>query len=122
MTALSSLVPMVHVKNVPRSIEFYRKLSFTVGNIFVPAGQSEPSWGWLESGEARLMLTRSSEPVEPSRQAVLFYLYCEDVPEFRSELLGRGVEVGEIQYPFYSPRGEFRITDPDGFTLMVSHT
>jgi hypothetical protein len=113
---------MVHVKSVPRSIEFYRKLSFVVVNTFVPPGQSELSWAWLESGDARLMLTRASEPVEPSQQAVLFYLYCEDAPAFRSELLGRGVEAGEIQCPFYSPRGEFRITDPDGFALMVSHT
>jgi len=29
---------------------------------------------------------------------------------------------GPIQYPFYSPRGEFRIQDSDGYVIMVTHT
>jgi hypothetical protein len=27
-----------------------------------------------------------------------------------------------MAYPFYAPRGEFRLTDPDGYTLMITHT
>ena len=46
--AIRSVVAMVHVSNVPRSMEFYRKLGFEVGNTFVPEGQSEPSWAWME--------------------------------------------------------------------------
>ncbi|HEY3177125.1 MAG TPA: VOC family protein [Candidatus Polarisedimenticolia bacterium] len=122
MTGLDSLVPMIHVKSVPRSIEFYGKLGFSVGNTFTPPGQVEPSWAWLVSGGARLMLARAGELVGPSPQALLFYLYCEDVAAYRSRLRNQGVEVGEIEYPFYSPRGEFRVTDPDGFALIVSHT
>jgi len=113
---------MAHVKSVPRSIEFYQKLGFTVRNTFVPEGRSEYSWAWLQAGGAHLMVTRADEPVEASRQAVLFYLYCSDVPAFRAALEKEGVTVGEIQYPFYAPRGEFRVTDPDGFVLMVTHT
>jgi len=33
-----------------------------------------------------------------------------------------GVNAGPIQYPFYAPGGEFRVTDPDGYVLMVTHT
>ncbi len=113
---------MPHVKSVPRSIEFYERLGFTVRNTFVPDGRSEASWAWLQAGGAHLMVTRADEPVEASQQAVLFYLYCEDVPAYRAALQAQGVEVGEIQYPFYAPRGEFRVTDPDGFVLMVTHT
>ncbi len=113
---------MPHVKSVPRSIEFYERLGFTVRNSFVPDGRSEASWAWLQAGGAHLMVTRSDEPVEASQQAVLFYLYCEDVPAYRAALQAQGVEVGEIQFPFYAPRGEFRVTDPDGFVLMVTHT
>jgi catechol 2,3-dioxygenase-like lactoylglutathione lyase family enzyme len=113
---------MAHVKSVPRSIEFYQKLGFTVRNTFVPEGRSEYSWAWLQAGGAHLMVTRADEPVDASRQAVLFYIYCGDVPAFRDALEKEGVTVGEIQYPFYAPRGEFRVTDPDGFVLMVTHT
>jgi hypothetical protein len=61
-------------------------------------------------------------PVDREKQAVLFYLYCDDVHGFRSELLAAGVEAGPVQCPFYAPRGEFRVTDPDGYALMVTHT
>ena len=57
-----------------------------------------------------------------SLQAVLFYLYCSDVAAFRTMLMEAGVEVGPINSPFYAPRGEFRVVDPDGYVLMVTHT
>lgn len=122
MTHLNSLVPMVHVKSVPHSIEFYKKLGFEVGNTFTPSDQKEPSWAWLKSGEAHLMVTRAGEPVDASAQAVIFYIYCEVVPTFREELQKNGVQVGKIEYPFYAPRGEFRVKDPDGYDLMITHT
>ena len=117
-----SLVPMAYVRSVPRSIEFYRKLGFEEGNTHTPEGGVEPVWAWLKSGDAHLMLARASEPVDPKVQAVLFYLYCPDVRAFRNELIEAGVEVGPVQNTFYAPRGEFRVTDPDGYVLMVSHT
>jgi hypothetical protein len=46
---------------------------------------------------------------------------AEDVVAFRSMLLETGVEAGPISYPFYAPRGEFRVTDPDGYCLMITH-
>lgn len=120
--SLSSLVPMAFVKSVPRSIQFYKKLGFVEGNTHTPEGASEPSWVWLQSGGAHLMLAQASDPIDPQQQAILFYVYCDDVAAFRSKLFGSGVEVGPITHPFYAPRGEFRITDPDGYALMVSHT
>ena len=44
MKPLDSLVPMFHVESVPRSIEFYGKLGFVVGNTFTPPDQKEPIW------------------------------------------------------------------------------
>ena len=67
------------------------------------------------------MLTRSARPMNPGAQDVLFYMYSKDVAAYRAELEAKGVKVGPISYPFYSPRGEFRIADPDGYTLMISH-
>ena len=121
MAKLDSLVPMAFVGSVPRSIEFYRKVGFEVGNTFTPPERKEPTWAWLRSGSAHLMVARASHPVDASQQAVLFYLYCDDVPSFRGALERQGLAVGEITYPFYSPRGEFRLTDPDGYALMISH-
>lgn len=92
MTPLNSLVPMMFVQSVPRSIDFYAKLGFGVGNSLTPSGHSEPSWAWLESGGANLMITRASHPIDASQQAVIFCLYCEDVRSFWTVLRGSGFE------------------------------
>jgi hypothetical protein len=68
---LKALVPMAHVRSVPRSIDFYRKLGFVEGNTHTPEGGREPVWAWLTSGGAQFMLALASEPVDPEKQAVL---------------------------------------------------
>ena len=117
-----SLIPFVHVASVPDSIAFYRKLGFEVRNTFVPAGETDPAWAYLESDRAHLMVAKADGPFEADQQAVLFYLYCDDVAATRSAIAAAGIAVGAIAYPFYAPRGEFRVEDPDGYVLMVSHT
>src|SRR5262245_23872143 len=120
--SLSSLVPMASVKSVPRSIAFYKKLGFVEGNSHTMQGAAEPNWAWIRSGGAQLMLARADEPVDPDKQAVLFYVYCDDVNGLRRQLLEAGVEAGPVKHPFYAPRGEFRVVDPVGYVLMVTHT
>ncbi|MEP6471817.1 MAG: VOC family protein, partial [Acidobacteriota bacterium] len=104
------------------SISFYRTLGFEVRNTFVPAGESDPAWAYLESDRAHLMIARADGLFDAGQQAVLFYLYCDDVAATRAELERAGVGVGAISYPFYAPRGEFRVHDPDGYVLMIMHT
>jgi predicted enzyme related to lactoylglutathione lyase len=116
------LVPMAFVADVERSIEFYQHLGFEVGNTFAPEGATKPSWAWLQSGEAQLMLAVASEPVIAEQQAVLFYVYTDDVTAARASLVEAGLDPGKITTPFYAPRGEFRLVDPDGYVLMVTHT
>jgi uncharacterized glyoxalase superfamily protein PhnB len=113
---------MAHVRSVRHSVEFYRKLGFVEGNTHTPESGNEPVWAWLTSGGAQLMLAQAVEPVDPEKQAVLFYVYSPDVAAFRSMLVESGVNAGPITHPFYAPRGEFRIADPDGYVLMVTHT
>jgi catechol 2,3-dioxygenase-like lactoylglutathione lyase family enzyme len=121
MTTLDSLVPMVFVQSVSQSIAFYAKLGFDVGHSFTPPGDAEPSWAWLRSGGANLMITRASHPVDASQQAVIFCIYCDDVHAFWKALQLAGVKVGEIEYPPYHPGGQFRLADPDGFDISVAH-
>ena len=121
MMPLTSLVPMLHVASVARSIAFYEQLGFVEGNRQPPGNGSDPVWVWLHSGGAQLMLAKAEGPVDP-KQATLFYLYCDDVAAFREELVAAGLDAGPIKSPFYAPRGEFRVTDPDGYALMVTHT
>lgn len=117
-----ALVPFAHVKDVLSSIEFYQKLGFSLGNTFTPPGETSPSWAWLASGDAQLMVAKADEPVVAAQQAVLFYVYVDDVAAKHAELAAAGIGVGKIAYPFYAERGEFRVMDPDGYVLMITHT
>jgi hypothetical protein len=120
--ALKALVPMAFVQSLPRSMAFYSKLGFRVANTHTPEGATEAVWAWLESDGAQLMLSRAREPVDRAVQSVLFYLYSTDIGDYREWLIGAGVEAGPLEYPFWSPEGEFTVIDPDGYVLVVSHS
>ena len=116
---LARLVPLAHVADVRKAVEFYQLLGFELKKTVEQEDRIQ--WAWLQNGGADLMLGRSARPMNPGAQDVLFYMYAPDVAAYRAELEAKGVKVGPIKYPFYSPRGEFRIDDLDGYTLMVSH-
>jgi catechol 2,3-dioxygenase-like lactoylglutathione lyase family enzyme len=113
---------MAFVADVEGSIAFYRRLGFEVGNTFAADGATKPTWAWLDSGGAQMMLAAANEPVIPDQQRVLFYLYTDDVAAARAELAEAGLNPGAIETPFYAPRGEFCLVDPDGYVLMITHT
>ncbi|UNK58584.1 VOC family protein [Pseudoxanthomonas daejeonensis] len=121
MTAKTrSLVAFAHVADVERSIRFYADLGFSVENTVVPQGRSTPIWARLESGRAELMVGLASGPVDAAQQAILFYLYYDDIRQARAALVALGHAPGEIRCPFYMPGGEFRLEDPDGYVLMLA--
>jgi predicted enzyme related to lactoylglutathione lyase len=115
------LVPMASVANVERSIAFYAHLGFEVGNTFAPQGATTLSWAWIQSGDAQFMLSKASQQV-PDQHSVLFYIYTDDVAAAHASLAAAGLNPGEIKSPFYAPRGEFELVDPDGYILMITHT
>src|SRR5437868_2826030 len=116
------LVPMTFVTDLESSIAFYRHLGFEVGNTFTQEGATKPTWVWLSSGEAQLMLAAASDPVVADQQRILFYIYTDDVASARASLIEAGLSPSSITTPFYAPRGEFRLVDPDGYVIMVTHT
>ena len=121
-TVPKNLVPLAYAADLRRSIAFYERLGFETGNTHADADSGELVWAALERGDAALMLGKASAPVVPEQQAVLFYLYYDDIAATHAELAAKGVAVGEMSYPFYCPKGEFRVTDPDGYCLMLTHT
>ena len=59
--AMRDLVPMAHVADIRRSVEFYGHLGFQVIGKYEPEGQLK--WAHLRSGGAELMLSLATEPV-----------------------------------------------------------
>jgi hypothetical protein len=118
MPIVNGLIPMAHVADVQRAVDFYKLLGLGVrGSLRNPAGELQ--WCHVSCGDADLMLTRASEPVIASQQAVLFYLYSPDLIALREHLLASGVEVSAITYPEYMRKGEIRLEDPDGYVLLI---
>jgi predicted enzyme related to lactoylglutathione lyase len=118
---VEALVAMAHVADVRAAADFYAKLGFEAIGSFTPPGEEALAWVSLRSGNAQLMLTLASEPVLPAQQGVLFYVYCADVAAMRASLAEAGLEPGEITKPFFNPEGEFRLVDPDGYVVLVTH-
>lgn len=116
------LVPMLFVADVERSIDFYKHLGFELHNTFAADGAIKPTWAWLRSDDAPLMLAAANKPIIPDEQRILFYLYTDDVNTAHAALTDKGLTPGAITTPFYAPRGEFEVVDPDGYVLMVTHT
>ena len=118
---VTGLIPMAHVADVQRSVDFYGLLGMEVrGSLRNPSGKLQ--WVHLAYEQAEAMFTRASEPVIAGQQAVLFYLYSPQLAQLREHLLSNGVNVSEVTYPSYMPKGEIRMEDPDGYVLLIGQS
>src|SRR5690242_19863827 len=113
---MTRIIPMLPVKSVAASIEFYQKLGFTVE-------RRQDDWGWamLCFGECRIMVDQSinTKPGVP-RQSVL-YFYPENITKYHAEVRKNGVDVPDLETTFYGMK-EFRIDDPDGNRLWIGQS
>ncbi len=112
-----NLIPYAHVADVRRSIAFYRSLGFELERSH--SREETIYWAALRAGDARLFLARASEPVDAAAQAVLYYLWTENAVALRERLSDAGIGISEVTYPDYMPCGELRLSDPDGYVLLI---
>ena len=103
--AVNRLVPFVHVADVDASLDFYALLGFVQNNTLRdPAGRA--FWSLAQSGNAEIMFSRASGPIDPAQQAVLFYMYSTDVAALRRHLLAKGLHDGARLADINIPGGE----------------
>jgi ketosteroid isomerase-like protein len=117
-TPVDDLIPFVHVHDVARSIAFYELLGFAVTDTYSIGDRLD--WAALESAEAKLMLAHAEEPIHPRDQAILFYLYTRDLQALQTHLRAHGVPAGAIRDGSPGPKAEMRVTDPEGYVLMIA--
>jgi catechol 2,3-dioxygenase-like lactoylglutathione lyase family enzyme len=110
---MNRLTPMLPVSSMPASIEFYRKLGFSVEN-------KNDAWGWamLCFDECRLMVDQSINTHGGASRQFVVYLYPEDILEYHKQVRRNGVAAPDLDVTFYGLT-EFRIDDPDGNRLWI---
>jgi catechol 2,3-dioxygenase-like lactoylglutathione lyase family enzyme len=110
---MNRLVPMLPVKSMPASVEFYRRLGFV-------AEQRNDGWRWalLACGECRLMVDESINVHPAAPRLGVIYLYPDDVVEYHRQVRAAGVAVPDLDRAFYGMT-EFRLEDPDGNRLWI---
>ena len=113
---MTRLIPMLPVKSIAASIEFYKKLGFAIE-------RREDKWAWamLRIDDCRLMLDQSinGHPDAP-RQSVL-YLYPDNIAEYHRQVRASGLDIPDLEVTFYG-MSEFRLDDPDGNRLWIGQS
>lgn len=115
---VDGLIPFVHVADVSRSIAFYALLGFAVDDTHQP--EDRLVWAALSHKAAKLMVALADQPVDAGDQAVLFYLYTQDLPGLQQHLRAHGQRAGAIRDGSPGPAAEMRVQDPDGYVLMIA--
>ena len=110
---MNGLIPMLPVRNLGASVEFYEKLGFSVE-------ERNDGWSWamLRFDDCRLMLDRSINIERNAPRLAVVYLYPEDVATYHELVRSSGLAVPDLDVTFYGMT-EFRLDDPDGNRLWI---
>jgi catechol 2,3-dioxygenase-like lactoylglutathione lyase family enzyme len=112
-----TLIPMLNVPDVKRTIDWYAQLGFRVVKATDGAGpDSKPNWAWLGRGDVNLMINAGDTTTAGQRQEVQLYILTDDV-DAEYELLKDKVTVhAKLAETFYGMK-EFLIEDINGFSI-----
>src|SRR5207237_8655928 len=104
---MNRLIPMLPVRSMPASVDFYRKLGFSVE-------QRNDEWHWamLRFGDCRLMVDQSINVHPGVPRCSVLYLNPEDISEYHEQVRNSGLIVPDLDVTFYV-MSEFRLDDLD---------
>ena len=119
---LQNLVPVLDVRDVDESIEFYRSaLGFSVNDKVEWGGRTE--WALLRSGQVQLMLCASQDDDgqdERAQSDSVFFVYLDDADALHVSMPAQRAESTENATNGRG-NGDFYLTDPDGYVLWFSN-
>jgi catechol 2,3-dioxygenase-like lactoylglutathione lyase family enzyme len=119
-----SLVPVLDVRDVEASIEFYcGVLGFTLQDKVEWGGKTE--WALLYCDQVHLMLSASQHGDHedaPSHQSDgMFFLYHDNLESLQVYLGSRGYSSVPDVLQAGQGKRDFYLRDPDGYVLWFSH-
>lgn len=110
---MTRLIPMLPVRSMPASVEFYQKLGFSVEKR-----NDDWRWAMLCFGECRLMVDESINVHPQSPRTSVLYLYPDDIRQYHQQIRDNGLAVPDLETSFYDMT-EFRFDDPDANRLWI---
>ena len=110
---MNRLIPMLPVKSISASIEFYNKLGFSVEKR-----NDDWRWAMLWFDECRLMVDQSINVHPELPRMSVIYLYPENIVEYHIQVRANGIDIPDLETTFYGLT-EFRLDDPDGNRLWI---
>src|SRR5262245_60531395 len=110
------IIPMLPVKSMPASVEFYQKLGFSVE-------RRDDDWGWamLRMDDCRLMVDQSINVHRDTPRQSVVYLYPDNIAAYHRQVRNNGVTVPDLAVTFYGMT-EFRLDDPDGNRFWIGQS
>ncbi|MDX2146425.1 MAG: hypothetical protein SFZ23_02795 [Planctomycetota bacterium] len=148
--SVHALVPLAHVQDVDESLRFYALLGFKKRDVMARNAKTVWAWAACNAGPgderapafnsgANIMFAQAGPSLDADAQAVLFYMYCDDIRALRQHLIDHGVTdagpycgqplhllptagkrlVFDVSTPAHMPLGELRIHDPDAYCILV---
>lgn len=110
------MVAATYVRDIGTSRTFYELLGFHEHS----SGQAATSaWSALQHGTNQVLLASTTPPLGIPALPLLFYFYFDDVDAVVAALTAAGVPTDHVGDPAHALGGEFRLTDPDGNTVLI---
>jgi uncharacterized glyoxalase superfamily protein PhnB len=121
---MESLTPNLFVKDIARSIDFYKNLGFEV--IMTVPEKGNYDWAMMKCENVLIMLqtftSLGNDVPQISRNAggsLLLYIKLKNIRQFFERVKDFATVVKGLEKAFYGAT-EFSITDIDGYVLTVA--
>jgi len=121
---MDSVSPNIFVKDIHKTIEYYKELGFTVV-VTVPE-QGEPVFALMTCNKVTFMFqtfeSLGTELPEIKRQdggSLLLYIKIKRIREFHDQIVGRVNIIKGLEKTFYGAT-EFSIQDINGYILTFA--
>jgi uncharacterized glyoxalase superfamily protein PhnB len=109
-----TVVPMIHVRDVRATIDWYVSVGFQV--LRVNEEDGELNWAKVAYGNSEVMFNGSGVESKAVRREVDLYITIEKVDELYGRVKDRAEVVEELHDTFYGMR-EFIVRDCNGFWI-----
>lgn len=129
MAKINQMIPMLNVRDIQASLQFYEN---ALGFKMASPREALDEWKWcsIVNGDIHLMLAASIEGDPPFNShadpnsgnwPAIYYWYPDNVVELHGELEAKGYAVSNLYVTFYGMK-EFWLHDPDGHLLTFGES